>query len=249
MLFGRCGVTTAIETTRLGRRYGRHWALRGCSLSLPSGRVIGLVGPNGAGKTTLLHLAVGLLAPSTGEVSVLGTPPRAPDTRSKVAFVAQDRSRAAVLRQHVKAQVADRLGDTIRNDVPPPPSAFDQLAYHRVRDRELIAQERRCVASLLGHRDAASAGSSAVIVVPGLNDDQLIICRAIDETVFIVYPPGPEAGEIAAQWLRLASTLERGPPGFLDQPQQPPQHFFVGGGPVCEVFPAPGVEDDVPHSG
>jgi ABC-2 type transport system ATP-binding protein len=53
--------------------------------------VIGLVGPNGAGKTTLLHLAVGLLAPSTGEVSVLGTPPHAPGTRSKVAFVAQDK--------------------------------------------------------------------------------------------------------------------------------------------------------------
>ena len=84
-------MTTAIETTGLGRRYGRHWALRECSLSLPSGRVTGLVGPNGAGKTTLLHLAVGLLAPSTGEVRVLGAPPRAPETRSKVAFVAQDK--------------------------------------------------------------------------------------------------------------------------------------------------------------
>ncbi len=84
-------MTTAIETTRLGRRYGRRWALQECSLSLPAGHVIALVGPNGAGKTTLLHLAVGLLAPSAGELSVLGTPPRAPDTRTKVAFVAQDK--------------------------------------------------------------------------------------------------------------------------------------------------------------
>jgi ABC-2 type transport system ATP-binding protein len=84
-------MTTAIETTRLGRRYGRRWALQECSLSLPAGHVIGLVGPNGAGKTTLLHLAVGLLAPSTGELSVLGAPPRAPGTRTKVAFVAQDK--------------------------------------------------------------------------------------------------------------------------------------------------------------
>ena len=59
-------MTAAIETARLGRRYGRHRALRECSLSLPAGHVIGLVGPNGAGKTTLLHLAVGLLAPSAG---------------------------------------------------------------------------------------------------------------------------------------------------------------------------------------
>jgi ABC-2 type transport system ATP-binding protein len=84
-------MTAAIETTGLGRRYGRRWALRECSVSLPAGHVIGLVGPNGAGKTTLLHLAVGLLAPSAGEVQVLGAPPRAPGTRSKVAFVAQDK--------------------------------------------------------------------------------------------------------------------------------------------------------------
>ncbi len=84
-------MTTAIETTRLGRRYGRRWALQECSLRLPAGHVIGLVGPNGAGKTTLLHLAVGLLAPSAGEVSVLGGRPRSPGTRTKVAFVAQDK--------------------------------------------------------------------------------------------------------------------------------------------------------------
>jgi ABC-type Mn2+/Zn2+ transport system ATPase subunit len=46
-------MTIAIETTRLGRRYGQRWGLRDCSLRLPAGRVIGLVGPNGAGKTTL----------------------------------------------------------------------------------------------------------------------------------------------------------------------------------------------------
>jgi ABC-type multidrug transport system ATPase subunit len=44
-------------------------------VAIPEGRVVALVGPNGAGKTTLLHLAVGLLAPSAGEVRVLGTSP------------------------------------------------------------------------------------------------------------------------------------------------------------------------------
>ena len=40
--------------------------VRDCTLSVPDGRVVGLVGPNGAGKTTLLHLAVGLLTPTAG---------------------------------------------------------------------------------------------------------------------------------------------------------------------------------------
>jgi ABC-2 type transport system ATP-binding protein len=81
----------AIETRRLGRRYGRRWALQDCSLRLPAGHVIGLVGPNGAGKTTLLQMAVGLLTPSAGEIQVLGAGPRDDSARARVAFVAQDK--------------------------------------------------------------------------------------------------------------------------------------------------------------
>jgi ABC-2 type transport system ATP-binding protein len=84
-------VTAVIETAGLGRRYGRHWALRDCTMTIPAGQIVGLVGPNGAGKTTLLHLAVGLLAPSAGTVKVLGGRPA--DDRaqlSRVGFVAQD---------------------------------------------------------------------------------------------------------------------------------------------------------------
>jgi ABC-2 type transport system ATP-binding protein len=57
----------------------------------PQGKVVGLVGPNGAGKTTLLHLAVGLLAPTSGRITVLSRPPaQNPAQLAKVGFVAQD---------------------------------------------------------------------------------------------------------------------------------------------------------------
>ena len=82
---------TALDTTRLGRRYGRRWALQDCTLHLPEQRVIGLVGPNGAGKTTLLHMAVGLLPPTTGSISVLGGAPGDEETRTRIGFVAQDK--------------------------------------------------------------------------------------------------------------------------------------------------------------
>ena len=42
-------MSTALETTNLGKRYGRTWALRDCAVKLPAGRVAALVGPNGAG--------------------------------------------------------------------------------------------------------------------------------------------------------------------------------------------------------
>jgi len=82
---------TAIVAQNLGKRYGRRWALRECTLSIPAGRVVGLVGANGAGKTTLLHLAVGLLEPTEGTITVLGVRPAARACQlARVGFLAQD---------------------------------------------------------------------------------------------------------------------------------------------------------------
>jgi ABC-2 type transport system ATP-binding protein len=80
-----------IETHGLGKRYGRAWALRDCTLAIPAGRVVALIGPNGAGKTTLLQLAVALIGQSTGEIAVLdGVAPGSPEALDGIAFVAQD---------------------------------------------------------------------------------------------------------------------------------------------------------------
>ncbi|MFI9393428.1 ABC transporter ATP-binding protein [Streptomyces bauhiniae] len=80
---------TAIEAVGLGRRYGRRgaWALRDCAFRLPAGRVCAVVGPNGAGKSTLFAIAAGLMAPTEGELRVLGTAPA--DARPRVGYVAQ----------------------------------------------------------------------------------------------------------------------------------------------------------------
>jgi ABC-2 type transport system ATP-binding protein len=84
-------VISVLETDGLGKRYGRHWALRDCTLAIPAGRVVGLVGANGAGKTTLLNLAIGLLAPTSGVITVLGGHPGdGPMQLERVGFVAQD---------------------------------------------------------------------------------------------------------------------------------------------------------------
>jgi len=82
----------AVQTEALGKRYGSHWALRDCSLTVPAGSVTALVGPNGAGKTTLLHLAIGLTEPTAGEVHVLGWSAREQPqlVLPRVGFVAQD---------------------------------------------------------------------------------------------------------------------------------------------------------------
>jgi ABC-2 type transport system ATP-binding protein len=84
-------MTTALATRGLSKRYGHRLALADCTVSIPAGRIVGLVGPNGAGKTTLLHLAVGMLSPTSGTIEVLGgRPASGPPQLAKVGFVAQD---------------------------------------------------------------------------------------------------------------------------------------------------------------
>jgi ABC-2 type transport system ATP-binding protein len=80
-----------LATSAAGKKYGRRWALRDCTLTIPAGKVVGLVGPNGAGKTTLLQLAAGLLTPTSGTITVLGGQPgTSPAQLAKVGFLAQD---------------------------------------------------------------------------------------------------------------------------------------------------------------
>jgi ABC-2 type transport system ATP-binding protein len=97
-------MTTVVEARGLSKRYRRVQALTDCTLSIPAGRVVGLVGPNGAGKTTLLHLSTGLIAPTSGTIEVLGDrPPSSPAQLARVGFVAQDTPTYAAL------SVADHL--------------------------------------------------------------------------------------------------------------------------------------------
>jgi ABC-2 type transport system ATP-binding protein len=86
------GSVPALRTERLGRRYGRAWGLRECTLEVPAGAVAALVGPNGAGKTTLLEMIIGLLEPTEGRVSVFGEASCADtaETLARVGYVAQD---------------------------------------------------------------------------------------------------------------------------------------------------------------
>jgi ABC-2 type transport system ATP-binding protein len=83
-------MTASVAAQGLGKRYRQRWALRDCTFEVPQRRVVGLVGPNGAGKTTLLHMAVGLLEPTVGDISVLGRrPAEDAEQLGRVGFVAQ----------------------------------------------------------------------------------------------------------------------------------------------------------------
>jgi ABC-2 type transport system ATP-binding protein len=148
---------TVLAASGLGKRYRRRWALSDCTLSVPAGRVVGLVGPNGAGKTTLLRLAVGLIAPSAGQVEVLGRQPAAsPAQLGRVGFVAQDTPTYANL------SVADhlRLGGWLN------PRWDRGLAERRIAQFGLDARQR--AGRLSGGQRAQLALTLAVAKRPEL---------------------------------------------------------------------------------
>jgi lipopolysaccharide export system ATP-binding protein len=57
-----------LSTEDIGKSYGGRQVVRGVSLQLEQGEVVGLLGPNGAGKTTSFYMIVGLVRPDAGRV-------------------------------------------------------------------------------------------------------------------------------------------------------------------------------------
>ena len=63
-------VVSTISVKHIAKRYRARNVVRGVSLHLDSGEVVGLLGPNGAGKTTCFYMIVGLIACDKGSISL-----------------------------------------------------------------------------------------------------------------------------------------------------------------------------------
>jgi branched-chain amino acid transport system ATP-binding protein len=84
-----------LEVAGLDVAYGGVTAVRGLSLEVRTGEIVGLIGPNGAGKSTTLNAIMGLVAPRAGEIRLAGSPlaGRRPEdvARSGIALVPEGR--------------------------------------------------------------------------------------------------------------------------------------------------------------
>ena len=78
-----------IEIQNLVRRYGKHDAVDGLSLTVQPGKCYGFFGRNGAGKTTTIKCLLNLLRPDSGSVRVFGLDPRKDEVaiKSRIAYV------------------------------------------------------------------------------------------------------------------------------------------------------------------
>jgi ABC-2 type transport system ATP-binding protein len=148
----------ALEARGLGKRYGSHWALQDCALTIPAGSVTALVGPNGAGKTTLLQLAVGLIEPTAGTIAILGHDPRTEplEVLPRVGFVAQDHP---LPRRFT-------IGETLKLGRELNPSWDNAVAEARLEELGLSRRQR--VGTLSGGQQAQVALTLALAKRPQL---------------------------------------------------------------------------------
>jgi ABC-2 type transport system ATP-binding protein len=87
-------MTLAIETHRLTRFFNDQCAVNGIDLAVERGTFYGFLGPNGAGKSTTIKMLTGLLAPSDGQMLVLGRNMRDPrealEAKRRVGVIPED---------------------------------------------------------------------------------------------------------------------------------------------------------------
>ena len=81
-----------LQIENLKKRFDEVDAVRGLSLTVAPGEVIGVVGPNGAGKTTTIKIILGLLLPDAGTVSLFGKSITDDEVRQKIGYMPENPS-------------------------------------------------------------------------------------------------------------------------------------------------------------
>src|SRR3990170_5343243 len=120
-----------LRTDNLTKSYGGRTVVRGVSLDVQSGEVVGLLGPNGAGKTTTFYMTVGLTSPDSGRVIFNGEDvtdlPMYARARKGIGYLPQEPSifRGLTVEQNIMA-----ILETLDLDA----------AGRRVRLRELLGE-------------------------------------------------------------------------------------------------------------
>ncbi len=142
------GSVAVARATNVTKRYDVTEAVRGVSLRLFNGELLGLLGPNGAGKTTLLGLLLGLRRPDAGTVRLFGLDPRSMVARASVGVTGQETGFPPTLR-------VSEVVDLVRAHFPNPVARdellvrFDLAGIARQQAGGLSGGQRRRLAVAL----------------------------------------------------------------------------------------------------
>jgi ABC-2 type transport system ATP-binding protein len=151
-------MTTAVDIKGLVKRYGDKTAVDALDLTIEAGTIFGLLGPNGAGKTTTIETLVGLRAPTSGRVRVLGIDPTT--DRAALRRVVAVQPQKAALFPNLTVNETLRLWASLHDH----PASVDEV----VRDVGLADSGDTLVRRLSGGQERRLLVATALVVRPRL---------------------------------------------------------------------------------
>jgi lipopolysaccharide export system ATP-binding protein len=163
-----------LRTHALTKSYGGRTVVRGVSIEVASGEIVGLLGPNGAGKTTTFYMTVGLTAPDSGRVELDGQ-----DVTSDPMYV---RARKGI--GYLPQEPSIFRGLTVEQNI---------LAILETLGVDRVARERR-LAELLGELGLASLAKSPAYTLSGGERRRAEITRALVMSPRFILLDEPFAG-------------------------------------------------------
>jgi zinc transport system ATP-binding protein len=178
----------AIQLMNAGFAYGSAPVLEDVTLTVGTSELVAVVGPNGGGKTTLLKLILGLLAPTSGAVSVFGEPP------------AHGRRRIGYMPQH------------LQYDVQFPVSTLDVVLMgrlDRLRSGLYRATDREAARAALAEMGLMDAADRPFASLSGGQRQRALIARALAGEPDLLLLDEPTASIDLESEHRLRDTLSR----------------------------------------
>jgi branched-chain amino acid transport system ATP-binding protein len=186
----------ALSVRDLEVRYGPIAAVRGLSLDVAKGEIVGLIGPNGAGKSTTLHAIMGLVPARKGEVSVagrhvLGRPPER-IAAAGVALVPEGRRIFAdfSVEENLQLGLAARRGRYGRSALAGAYELFPMLGEFRRRQAGLLSggqQQQLAIArALVAQPDVLLLDEPSLGLAPSLVDSVFQVLTKIRDGGFAI---------------------------------------------------------------
>lgn len=165
--------------------YGETPVVDNVSFTVKAGEYLGIIGPNGGGKTTLVKMLLGLLAPTSGSVTVFGEPAQELSDRFRIGYVPQ---RVA----HGDVQFPATVREIVASGRTPRGSVWQRF---RVQ-----AGERAAVNAALEHADVSRLQHRRLARLSGGERQRVFIARALAGEPKILILDEPTVGvDVAAQ--------------------------------------------------